>query len=81
MRNEKAEGPAEASPPNSQVVLERCDVSSDFHRDGNDFSFGLGPGHGALRKVVGLVKTQWVLSPIRTFSGSDDTAPKAGDVP
>jgi hypothetical protein len=44
MRTEKTKGPQKrALLP--QIRLERCDVSSDFHGDGNDFGFGLGPGH------------------------------------
>lgn len=41
----KATGPAEAGPVPVHRTLKGRDVRSDFHGHGNDFSFGLGPGH------------------------------------
>jgi hypothetical protein len=43
----KNEGPAKASPL-AQVELQRGDVSGHFHGYGDDFGFGLGPGHDVL---------------------------------
>ena len=46
----KTKGLACASPhsPNA-AVLEGRDVRGDFHRDGDDLGFGLGPTHLNLR--------------------------------
>ena len=49
---EKTEGPAFASPSDQCFTLERRDVGSDFHRDGNDLGLGLGPLHGSFLQGV-----------------------------
>ena len=61
MCTQEAEGPAYTGPW-FQLRLERCDVGSDFHRDGYYFRLGLGPRHGRLHSlIVGTSLFKWVL--------------------